>query len=199
VESFDIGNSRRDAQERNLRLYYGAPCKRCFGTIRSTKTRHCMPCRNVQRKEYESRPEVRERNRERLRGDPKKLAANRRWLEKAKKDPKFIERERKRGRDRAKRDKHKWVAVAADRRARRLQATPPWTDEQMRSDIKEIYAAARRQTDLTGVSHHVDHIHPLRGENFCGLHVPWNLCIMRADQNISKGNRLPPDVPTWGQ
>lgn len=198
MESSDIGSSLKDAKDRGLKLYYGTPCQRCFGTIRSTRSRHCVPCKLAHKREYDRRPEVREHQRQRLRGNKKKHATNRRWLEKAKKDPAFIERERKRNRERARQNRHKWNEITAARRARKKQATPPWLDDDMRAEIKEIYAAARRQTDLTGVSHHVDHIHPLGGENFCGLHVPWNLCIMRADQNISKGNRLPPDTPTWG-
>lgn len=199
MESSDIGKDRKDALARGLRLYYGAPCPRCFGTIRATRSYHCMPCKVAHKREYDRRPESKEKYRLRTRGNPKKLASNQRWLRKARQDPEFVERERKRNRERARRDKHKWSEISAARRARKRSATPPWLDKEMRAEIREIYASARRQTDLTGIRHHVDHIHPLGGENFCGLHVPWNLCIMRGDQNISKGNRLPPDTPTWGK
>jgi hypothetical protein len=156
-----------------------------------------MPCKSEHKRQYDRRPDVREKTRERLRGNAQKLAANKRWMKKARQDPEYLEKLRKRGRDRARRDRHKWSARTAERRARKRRATPPWVDADMKAQMRKLYAEARRQTDMTGFPHHVDHIHPLGGENFCGMHVPWNLCIMRADKNQAKGNRLPPDTPTW--
>lgn len=42
----------------------------------------------------------------------------------------------------------------------------------------------------------VDHIWPLKGENSCGLNVPWNLWVLTKDANVRKG-RADPDLPSY--
>lgn len=76
---------------------------------------------------------------------------------------------------------------ASVRRASELQATPWWVD---REELKDFYLEARVLTIETGVEHHVDHIVPLQGRDVCGLHVPWNLRVITATENLQKRNKM---------
>jgi hypothetical protein len=78
------------------------------------------------------------------------------------------------------------TAATALRRARLLQATPPWLTEEHLAAIRAVYAEAK----ALGPDYQVDHIHPLRGKRSCGLHVPWNLQIMKKHRNQKKSNKL---------
>jgi len=82
------------------------------------------------------------------------------------------------------------ASYSAKRRAKKLNATPLWlTDEQI-DEINSIYKEAKRLQEETGNIYHVDHIVPLINDKVCGLHVPWNLQILTAKENASKGNKL---------
>ena len=76
------------------------------------------------------------------------------------------------------------------RRALELKATPSWLTNEQKSQLDSIYWLARLQQELTDEQYHVDHIVPLRGKTVCGLHVPWNLQVMSAKENMTKGNKL---------
>jgi hypothetical protein len=73
----------------------------------------------------------------------------------------------------------------ARRKATKLRACPTWVD---RDQLRGIYVAAQILR-AQGHDVHVDHIIPLRGETVSGLHVPWNLQILPARENLRKGNR----------
>lgn len=78
----------------------------------------------------------------------------------------------------------------AKRRARKLQATPLWLNEDDDFMFNEIYEMAKIRTEDTGVQHHVDHIVPLQGKNVSGLHVWWNLQLLPATENLRKSNSV---------
>lgn len=81
-----------------------------------------------------------------------------------------------------------YLEASSRYRAKKIRAKPNWLGKRHLSQIKELYWLARDLQCVTGELYHVDHIVPLQGENVCGLHVPWNLQVLPADINLSKGN-----------
>lgn len=71
-------------------------------------------------------------------------------------------------------------ALVRKRRLACKQACPGWVDKRA---VSEIYRNCPKGC-------WVDHIHPLHGENICGLHVPWNLQYLPFKENIIKGNKF---------
>lgn len=94
------------------------------------------------------------------------------------------------------RNPHMITAYAAGRRAARKQRTPKWLTEDQIDDINFIYMLSGLMSKTTGIQHHVDHIVPLRGRHVSGLHVPWNLTIIPAKDNLSKNNKFTPGRQT---
>lgn len=79
---------------------------------------------------------------------------------------------------------------AAKERASKNRATPSWLTQTDKEFIEVAYAMAKIMSKMTDEVYHVDHIDPLNGKEICGLHVPLNLRVILAEENLSKGNRL---------
>lgn len=77
-------------------------------------------------------------------------------------------------------------AQASKERAVKRNATPPWFSSDDSKQVKALFKQRERLIEQTGVDHHVDHIIPLNGTTVCGLHVPWNLRVIPATENLSK-------------
>lgn len=107
---------------------------------------------------------------------------------------KTIEYHREAHRRWAKENPAKVIANAFKRRKDYYKRVPPWLTDEHWKQISAFYVEARRLTEETGIVHHVDHIHPLRGKTVSGLHVPWNLQILTAADNMKKSARLIDDV-----
>lgn len=95
---------------------------------------------------------------------------------------------RQRDKDYRLRNMSKDAARTAKRKAAKRQRTPPWLTDQHFAEINQYYEEARRLQTETGEAYHVDHIVPLNGENVSGLHVPWNLQVLPATENLVKSN-----------
>jgi hypothetical protein len=83
-----------------------------------------------------------------------------------------------------------YAARASEGRAIKFRATPAWLTPIQMAQIHAMYEVAAMCSVQTGIKHHVDHIIPLNGKTVTGLHVPWNLRVIPAQENISKSNRI---------
>ena len=87
-------------------------------------------------------------------------------------------------------NKGKRQSYCAKRAAKKLNATPPWLTKKQLHSIELYYLAAKWIQSILKEKIHVDHIMPLQGENSSGLHVPWNLQLLTASENLVKSNKI---------
>ena len=79
-------------------------------------------------------------------------------------------------------------AYNVKRHAEKLKRTPAWLTESDLDRIKCLYQLAAMRTRESDQQWHVDHIIPLQGEFVSGLHVPNNLRVIPALENMRKNN-----------
>ena len=191
----DYPKTRKEAVALGAKFYFtGEPCVRGHVALRKVKG-SCLEC-------------VKEDwavDNERRKGKPKTeaaIAAGRRYYEKnreaviARASARPAEEKR---RNRAEYKDRNVDVVRADtsvRKRRHREATPKWLTKQERLQMRDLYVQARKMTELTRERYVVDHIVPLRGEEVCGLHVPWNLRVITQDENLKKSNKLVDPSPS---
>lgn len=174
--------SRQEAKSNGLTRYFtGKPCKNGHVAERCTSNKHCIKCINDRRRDWKRA------NRDKV------SSQNRAWyIANREKVLNKIMSEQVKARKRA------WHAANPGRctarwakyNAKKLHATPPWLTREHIHLMNWIYHLRKIHERVLGGKWHVDHIVPLQGENVCGLHVPWNLQVIQAEENIRKHNKL---------
>lgn len=69
------------------------------------------------------------------------------------------------------------------RYARKTQQTPKWLNKGHLLEMEGFYLFCQ-----IFKGYQVDHIVPIRGVQVSGMHVPWNLQVLTAEQNRAKSN-----------
>ena len=164
--------ARQIAMEAGEKHYFtGKPCVHGHLAERRVKDRVCMECSRL---EKESR---RKENPEKIK-EAKKLS-----YERTKEHHLAQKKEYRQA------NKGKIAALNAGRKKVVKQRTPAWLTDFDKLKIKCMYQMAAMYARENGEQFHIDHIIPLQGVNISGLHVPSNLQIMKAVDNISKKNK----------
>lgn len=185
--------TRKEAKELGATHYYtGEPCKHGHVALRKTKG-SCVECLKIEWQKgnetradyfraYNKKGEVKDRKNEWY------LANRDQVIAQAKLRPYETTKEYKRTWK-----ERNLVWVRADTKARRRkhrQATPKWLSSKQKAEIRQLYQIAITMTKTTGEQYVVDHIVPLRSDDVCGLHVPWNLRVITQEENLKKSNKL---------
>lgn len=90
----------------------------------------------------------------------------------------------KKARDKwASKNTHKLREKNMRRYVSQTQQTPKWLNAGHKAEIEGFYFFCQLFRN-----HQVDHIVPIRGKNVSGMHVPWNLQVLTAEQNRAKSN-----------
>lgn len=188
----DYPKTRKEAQQKGVAYYFtGEQCKHGHIALRKTKGA-CVECIKAEWQKaattragyfaaYNKREEVKD--------------AKNAWYIANKEQ--VVQAARTRPAEDKKLYQARWKAnntlwVRADTKARRRkhrQATPPWLTRVQKTEIRQLYQIAITMSRTTGEPYVVDHIIPLRGNEVCGLHVPWNLRVVTREENLKKSNK----------
>jgi len=82
----------------------------------------------------------------------------------------------------------KRTGLERKRQASKLNRTPAWLTDFDHLHMECLYQVGAMRTRESGYAWHVDHIIPLQGKTVSGLHVPSNLRVIPATENLRKNN-----------
>lgn len=162
------------------RYFTGVACKRGHVSERYTNSGHCIECDNARIRPEEQRKKAIDNYYKRHK--QKCMDASNKWRKASGMSYEYTKRSRAK-------NPSSMHFFNAKRHAAKLQRTPAWLNSGQWFEIECIYkyCAALRSV---GLDYEVDHIVPLQGKSVSGFHVPWNLQVLTASENASKGNRF---------
>ena len=194
-----LPSTAKEAMQLGEKYYFtGKPCKHGHISKRTASARECVECAKIKLQKYEKslkrtqeKAEYFIKNKDYIDARIKVYTiAN---IEKVKQ---YSKQYREINKQKLKTYNSEWAksnAGMATARARKhqlakLQRTPKWVDSGIEWVIKEVYDLAALRTKVHGFSWHVDHIVPLQGKLVSGLHIPENLQVISAVENMRKRN-----------
>jgi hypothetical protein len=142
--------------------FTGLPCKNGHIAPRLISNRNCKICAYEKRKQYQDSQQYQEWIQN------NKALSSARWQKK---------------------NKGKVNANTRKYQAAKLKRTPTWLTSFELLHMQCLYQVAAMRSKESNQKWHVDHIIPLQGKNVSGLHVPWNLQVVPAEDNIKKSNK----------
>lgn len=188
--------TRKEAISKSLKFYFtGKPCVNGHKSKRYSKSGKCYKCSSMYARKYFSQMTDNEKKKKReymesyneeyrLLNRDKILDIKRRFY---RKNSDRLLAKAKSYRDE---NRHKYVRLCRERRIKIKGATPSWLNEEQKRQIDNIYRECAMLNSKDKASNHVDHIIPINSDYVCGLHVPWNLQILSAKDNVQKSNRV---------
>lgn len=184
--------TRQEAKEKGLSRYYtGKACVNGHVSTRNTKNGTCHECCRTSKTRKAYCANYYKANKDRL--DSKMRMWNNENRERRREiTRKWDKANRKHksqwNKDYRKNNSARFSAYCRDRQSSKLNATPVWVNH---SELIYIYEKRNQLNKVDGNDYQVDHYYPLQGKTICGLHVPWNLQIITAEENRAKGNKMP--------
>ena len=195
--------SLSEARLKNLARYFtGKPCKNGHISERQTSDRQCVSCKSEKFKAYKQTEAYKFWKKEYRKTDlykKSKASCDKTYRDKNKEkisEYKSKYKKSKKGLEAAKRYRdgatYNSLSSILKRRAskraseaKRRVCIESELSKVFQDEILTIYIEAQK----LGPDYHVDHIVPINGKDICGLHVPWNLQIITAKENMKKSNK----------